>query len=221
MNFNKIKEAAGLNFETHIPESISEDSPVLLMLHGYGSHEQDLLGMAPLLPQPFLTISMQAPLELPLGGYAWYHLNFDEIGTKLSNVEQANQSHEKMVKTIAAIKENFPKRELWIMGFSQGCILSYSLVSKYPQYFKAMIGLSGYQLDEITNWKSAEAYSNLKFFISHGTQDPIIPVNLGEQAANGLKQVSENVSFNTYEMGHGVDQNCFADLQRWVSTNYS
>ena len=199
MNLNSIKQAAGLAFETHIPDNISENSPVMLMLHGYGSHEQDLLGMAPMLPCEFLTISLQAPLELPLGGYAWYHLNFDEIGTKLSNTDQAKESLDKLRKTLDAIKTIFPKRHIWIMGFSQGCILSYSLVSKYPEYFKAMIGLSGYQLDEIMEWQPAEAYKDLNFFISHGTQDPIIPIALGEQAVQQLSKVSDHIYFRSYE----------------------
>src|SRR3954447_25197056 len=49
----------------------SDEAPLLLLLHGYGSNEQDLPSLLPHLPAGFASAAVRAPLTLAPGSYAW------------------------------------------------------------------------------------------------------------------------------------------------------
>ena len=57
-----------------------QESPVLLLLHGYGSNEEDLVGLAPHLNPNLVSVSVRAPHELPFGGFAWFNIEWAEEG---------------------------------------------------------------------------------------------------------------------------------------------
>ncbi|MEP2277858.1 MAG: phospholipase, partial [Maribacter sp.] len=61
------------------PSSLTDKKPpVLFMLHGYGSNEEDLFSFAPELPEELCIIAVRAPYILQPYGYAWYAINFDD-----------------------------------------------------------------------------------------------------------------------------------------------
>jgi len=70
----------------------NQDAPLLILLHGYGSHEQDLFSFAPELSQEFFIVSARAPHDLQPHGAAWYAINFDATGAKFTDTDQALES---------------------------------------------------------------------------------------------------------------------------------
>src|SRR5574341_1604026 len=58
---------------TRLPARKAEAHPTVICLHGRGSNEADLIGLAPALDDRLLWISPRAPLDL-MGGYEWYRL---------------------------------------------------------------------------------------------------------------------------------------------------
>lgn len=202
------------------PQNNQNKPPLLLMLHGYGSHEQDLFSMAPMLNQKFFIVSARAPIALPWGGFAWYDIDFGQTaGTKRSDIGQAKESVQKIKTFIGELVEsyNVDGRNIWLMGFSQGCILSYSLILNYPQLFKGGVALSGYILKEIVpEHYKPELYSGLDLFISHGTQDEVLPVEWARQVPEVLKQLNIPHVYKEYPIGHGISPQCFDDLKKWL-----
>ena len=59
------------------PDAPPEGAPLLLLLHGYGANEEDLLGLAPYLDERLICVSARAPYALDFGGFAWFNI---EIG---------------------------------------------------------------------------------------------------------------------------------------------
>ena len=59
------------------PKIKLDQNPLLLLLHGYGSNEEDLFSFASELPDEYYVISARAPYDLMYGSYAWYAINFD------------------------------------------------------------------------------------------------------------------------------------------------
>ena len=72
------------------PTDNSAKPPLVIMLHGYGSNEQDLFSFAHELPSEMLIVSARAPLSLGFGSYAWYSINFEADRDNFSNLEEAN-----------------------------------------------------------------------------------------------------------------------------------
>ena len=58
------------------PSTLKENAPLLVMLHGYGSDENDLFSFADQLNSKFLIVSLKAPFSLPMGGNAWYEISY-------------------------------------------------------------------------------------------------------------------------------------------------
>ena len=96
-----------LNYLVRIPKKEVENPPLLILLHGYGSNEQDLFSFSEELPDEFLIISAQAPINMQPGSYAWYDINFDRINGKFSDLKQAKESIDKIAVFIDLIKEKY------------------------------------------------------------------------------------------------------------------
>lgn len=197
----------------------SEKPPMLLMLHGYGSHEEDLFSMAPMLNEKCTVVSVRAPISLAWGGFAWYEIDFDNLGDKMNNIPQAKESLEKIslfIKEAQAAYGTDPERQ-WLIGFSQGAILSYALSLQNPVPYSKVMALSGYVLKELVPEKYKEgSLSHLDFFVSHGTMDEVLPVEWGRQGIKVLEQLKISHQYREYPMGHGVNPQCFDDLKMWM-----
>src|SRR5690554_7197286 len=153
--------------------------PLLLLLHGYGSNEEDLFSFASELPEEYYVVSAQAPYSLQPYGYAWYAINFDADMNKFSDDMQAIESRELIVRFLDELIEKYPidQNDIMLIGFSQGSILSYSVALSYPEKVKRVVALSGYLNQDILkeNYKNND-FTNLNFFVSHGSADQVIPV---------------------------------------------
>ena len=60
------------------PQSKKSKSPLLILLHGFGSNESDLHSFANYLPENHYIVSIRAPFKLSSGGFAWYNISFDQ-----------------------------------------------------------------------------------------------------------------------------------------------
>ena len=81
---------AVLDYIVRQPRNSTQDNPpLLLLLHGYGSNENDLFSFANHLHPSLLVVSLRAPYALPMMGYAWYSINFDAEQGKWSDDEEA------------------------------------------------------------------------------------------------------------------------------------
>jgi phospholipase/carboxylesterase len=197
-----------------------EKAPIVLMLHGYGSHENDLYSLKDYLGTEAHYLSVRAPLNLGFGGFAWYPIHFDEGGAKTSDTSKAAESRDLIVSFISEFRATYDLKDnpIWLLGFSQGAILSYSLALNYPNKFSKVMALSGYVLKEIvpSEYKPTDLRS-LDFFISHGTQDEVIPVQAARSTIGFLEQLDVKHRYQEYPEGHGINQENLRDLQKWFS----
>ena len=207
---------------THLirPSSIATGkAPALIMLHGYGSDENDLFSFATELPKELLIISAKAPYALQPYGNAWYAINFDADQGKWSDNEQAIESREAISKFIDEVIANYPvdKDNITLLGFSQGTILSYSVALSYPEKIKNVIALSGYiNTDILKSGYKKNDFSNLSVYASHGSQDQVIPVSWARQAPEKLKELGIEHSYSEFPVGHGVAPQNFEELRNWL-----
>ncbi len=117
------------------PKIKLDKNPLLLLLHGYGSNEQDLFSFATELPDDYYIVSARAPYNMQYGSYAWYAINFDADQNKFSDHEQAKISRDLIAHFIDELVANYPidTKNVTLVGFSQGAILSYAVALSYPE----------------------------------------------------------------------------------------
>ncbi len=196
-----------------------EKAPVLFMFHGYGSDENDLFSFASELPEELFIISVKAPYPLQPYGNAWYAINFDADQNKFSDNEQAIESRDKIATFIDEAIKSYPidAKNITLLGFSQGTILSYAVALSHPEKIKNLIALSGYvNLDIIEpNFKQND-FSKLSVYASHGSQDQVIPVSWARKAPQLLAELGIDHKYSEFPVGHGVAPQNFMELKEWL-----
>jgi phospholipase/carboxylesterase len=201
------------------PKKAIKNPPLIVLLHGYGSNETDLFSFAEELPDEFLIISPRAPLSLGYGSYAWYSIGFNEDGPNYSDIAEAKSALQQIDTFLQEIITEYEvdKNRIFLLGFSQGTILSTAYALNHPEKIQYVVALSGYVNEELLQNKVANnSYTNLDFFVSHGTVDQVIPVELARRTpgfldAKGIKNV-----YQEYPVGHGVAPQNFFDLKKWL-----
>ena len=209
-----------LEYRIREPKIMAEKSPLLLLLHGYGSNADDLFSFAGELPENCFVVSAQAPYDMQYGSYAWYAINFDADENKFSDLPQARLSRDLIAKFIDELLQNYAidKDNITLIGFSQGTILSYAVALSYPEKVQKVVALSGYlNLEIVKEDYLKNSFSNLKMFISHGTQDQVILVEWAKKAPATLNNLGIETVYKEYPMGHGINPQNFADLKGWLN----
>jgi len=210
-----------LNLEYLIrkPADDHAEPPLLIMLHGYGSNEQDLFSFAQELPSELLIISVRAPLSLGFGSYAWYSINFEADRDNFSNLEEANTALKAIDEFIDGLLHKYkpdPAR-IFLMGFSQGTILSLAYALNHPGKVHHVIALSGYVNQKLIKMPlEASTYRDLDVFASHGTVDQVIPVDWARRTPEFLDKLKIEHVYKEYPVGHGVAPQNFFDLLSWI-----
>jgi phospholipase/carboxylesterase len=201
------------------PKVEASTPPLLLLLHGVGSNERDLFGLVPYLDKRFLIISARAPNTLGPGSYAWFEVDFNPQGPVI-NPEQAEASR----KTLITFQDEAVKaygtdpKQVYLMGFSQGAIMSASVALTRPELVAGAVLMSGRILPEIQPLiASNEELTGLPFLVVHGTADMVLPISHGRASRQLLSSLPVELTYHEYRMGHEVSQESLADVTAWLS----
>ncbi len=197
----------------------TENAPVLFMLHGYGSNEEDLFSFASELPKELFIISLRAPYDLQPFGHAWYAINFDAEQGKWSDDDQAISSRDKIVSFIDEACETYAlsNANISLLGFSQGTILSYAVALSYPEKIKNVVALSGYINENILkDGYTKNDYSRLNIYTSHGQVDQVLPLEWAQRTPSFLNNLGIANTYKEFQSGHGVIPQNFHDFKTWL-----
>lgn len=174
-------------------------TPLLVLLHGYGSHERDLMGLVPALPAQFSVASLRAPQPVQLG-YQWFPLSAD-LGFSLERVLEA-------VAPVAAwLRERAAEHSsVTLLGFSQGMAMATSLARHMPGEIAAVVGLSGFVVPGEHPLFADERLreQRLPMFWGRDPQDPVIPPELVDATAEWALEHADVMKVHYTGVGHGV-----------------
>ncbi len=197
-----------------------ENKGLIILLHGYGSNEMDLLSFGNELPNDYFVVSVQAPVTLPWGGYAWFNLDFSGI-EKIVDMEQAEQSRLQVIQFIDYMKQSYAidPNNVLLLGFSQGAMLSQGVAMTSPKLLKGTIALSGFIMQEAIkdNIAPIEDIKKLNFFIGHGSVDDVVPVEQDRKSKVFLEQMGAKLSYNEYPVAHGILPEELTDIVNWIN----
>jgi phospholipase/carboxylesterase len=211
-------DSLALTYLVKEPQVKSTTQKAIILLHGIGSNEKDLFGLAEQLPKDYYVICPRGKYTLSAGSYAWYEVDFS-TGKPVYDQAQELHSREALLLFINQVREKYDIREVYLGGFSQGAIMSCSIGLLYPDKIKGVICLSGRILEEIrNNVKSSEDLRNLRIFLAHGTQDRTLTVAFAREAKGYLEQLSTILSYHEFEMGHQVNADVLRELNLWLTT---
>lgn len=209
-----------------VVETGREPVASVIWAHGLGADKHDFESIIPMLDLPdslpLRFVFPNAPVR-PItvnGGMemrGWYDIRSMTINEK-EDAEGVKES----ARTLAGLIEEqislgVPSSHIVLAGFSQGGAIALYQGLQYPQPLAGIIVLSGYlplhnTLDDI----ASEFAGSTPVFMGHGSQDPIVPVELGLFTRDLLLERKVDVQWRTYPMGHSVSVEEIADLGRWL-----
>lgn len=210
--------AAGLHYLVRQPSVSTAKPPVMILLHGVGSNEEDLFTFAGRMPGEYLVISARAPNTLAPGSYAWYEVDF-ATGKPVFNLEQAEQSRNTLIRFIGQLgeKHHFDPARVYLCGFSQGAIMAYSVALTRPDLVRGIAAMSGRLLEEVKpRITRSPQLQRLSILITHGTQDATLPAHHAREADTYLRSLGITPTLKTYTEGHTISAAMLADLLAWL-----
>lgn len=202
------------------PERPGEGAPpLLILLHGYGSNEHDLFGLAPYLDPRFLVVSARAPYTLMPGGYAWFELGWTATGITI-DFQQAEASRRRAVAFVgeAAAAYGADPARLYLVGFSQGAMVAAGVALTEPELVAGTVLMSGRVPEQIEpQFASPERLAGKPFLVVHGRADEVLPVENGRASRAILQRLPVDLIYKEYPMGHEVSMQSLTDVTTWLA----
>lgn len=188
--------------------------PTILTLHGRGSNEQDLIGLASHLPEGLLWISPRAPLALGPDSYEWYRVKI--IGRPdPDQVASALQTIDHFIDEILTAYPVDPQK-LFLLGFSQGSLLSMCYALEHPSRIAGVIAQSGYIPSHINLEINEKDVKGKAFILTHGQQDTMIPIDWAHTSRDFLQSLGIYPSYYEFQIGHTVSMDSLEVISTWL-----
>lgn len=198
-----------------------EPAPAVVLLHGRGADEEDLLPLAEFLPDALHVLSARAPDRLN-PGYTWYELDLSagSLHESQPDAGEFRRSLDLVHEFVEGAVERFdldPDR-VGLLGFSQGAITAISALLERPAAYRWVVALNGY-LAAAHEDRAGNAEGK-PVFVAAGERDQVIPARRAERAADRLREGGAEVTFRTYRVGHGTTPDEIRDVAEWLEGRY-
>jgi len=203
--------------------------PLLVLMHGFGSFEGDLIGLAPGLPKGFVCASPRAPLIAPppiVNGFSWWPLRMTPDGTVLREPPPEEFVGSGPHRGATAVLEWLDALEsrvegglpsIAIMGFSQGGCLVTSLLRLRPERFTCGVNCSGFVAPGSFEGDRELTETLPPMFWGYDPADPVIgPERIAELAEWGPRHTT--LEARSYPgIAHSISGEELADISAFLA----
>jgi phospholipase/carboxylesterase len=209
-----------LIYDKHIPAGVTDSAPTIVLLHGRGSDEHDLMGLQPGLPQDAIVVTPRAPFPgAPWGygdGWAWYRY----LGGTTPDPAPFERSMVEIDQLLQALRSDLPVRPgpVILGGFSQGGTTAFGYALSHPGAVNGVLLFSGFLPTHPSVAATPETVAALRIFWGHGTLDDMIPFDFAVEGRAALGQAGADLTAREYPIGHGIVPSELADANRWLQT---
>ncbi|MDT8719247.1 esterase [Clostridium sp. 19966] len=204
-----------LSYSINLPASLEEGKryPVIYAMHGMGSNEKDILSTLGEIKEEFIIIGIRGNITMG-DGYAYFTIK----GFGNPNIDSFDEAIDNIEGVISESIEKYPidSSKRFLLGFSQGAILSMSLALKMGNKLKGIVALSGYIPKHVKEDYEIKDVSELSVFIGHGKFDEVFPLKVGEENYKYFKERNKAGTFNSYPVGHQISLKEKDDFIDWL-----
>ena len=194
------------------PEEATENAPAVVLLHGRGGDERNVIGIENQLPDDLHAFGVRGPHEVS-SGYAW----FPESGRSRDGFQRGIDRLAAFVRGIPDEYDVDPGR-VGLFGFSQGAMAGLAALVDYPDLLRWVAALNGYLPRSHDDPEKIERARGESAFVAVGERDGVIPPRYGEETATLLEAAGLDVTFRAYPVGHRMVAREFADISAWLES---
>ncbi len=210
---------SGVRLDHELRTSLGEPAGALVLLHGRGADERDLIPFLDVLDprRRLVGITPGGPLALPPGGRHWYVV--PRVG--FPDPRTFAESYALLCELVDAIPESLgvPYERIVLGGFSQGAVMSYALaLGPGRPSPAALVALSAF-VPTVEGWApDLDGRAGLPVWIAHGRRDPVISVEFARSARELLTSAGLDVAYHESDAAHHVDPRSLEQLGEWVAS---
>jgi phospholipase/carboxylesterase len=194
-----------------------EPTGLLVLHHGRGADEGDLLGLADVLDpgRRLHVVTPRAPLALPgWPGYHWYlvpRVGYPDPPTFHDAYRTLASFHDDLWARTGLTSE-----QTVLGGFSMGTVMSYALGLGADRPAPAgVLAFSGF-VPVVEGWEPDVTRRSTRFFVAHGRNDPIIEIGFGRRARELLEGAGLDVAYHESDVAHEIDPAHVPDAVAWL-----
>lgn len=186
-----------------------QGAPVLVLLHGVGGNERNLLALVDALDPRFAVVSVRGPLQIGPDGFAFFNVRFTP--EPIPNPDEAEASRVALINLLPRLlrEHGFDPARVFLLGFSQGAIIGASVTLSRPELVAGLVMLSGRILPEARpTFTSTEPLRQTNVFVAHGVHDTKLGIHHGRASQTLLTDlgvpftsVADNFSFRLSQCG--------------------
>lgn len=202
----------------------------VVWLHGLGANGHDFEPIVPMLRQPGLRFVFPHAPSMPVtlnGGFvmpSWYDI--------LTLERTPDRESEPDIRRSAALVEALLEREtqrgvpserIVLAGFSQGAAMTLHVGLRHAQPLAGLLVLSGYRvLPSTFDAERSEANAKTPMLMCHGTLDPMLPIELGHEARDALRERMPQAAIEWHEfpIGHEVSPPEIEVVATWLAARF-
>lgn len=202
----------GLVHRVAIPAG-SPPYPTVIMLHGRGGNEDVMWVFARTVPAGTLLIAPRAITDDHDGGYSWMKRPANEW-PDLPQFEPAAQTVARFIEGLPAGYGADPQR-IYLMAFSQGAAVAYTLALHRPGLVHGIAGLVGFVPAGYAAATTSQSLQNLPIFMAVGKTDERIPYPIAAECGRVLSMAGADLTYREYETGHKLNPAGVKELTAW------
>jgi phospholipase/carboxylesterase len=203
-------------YDIHLPSYLDPEKkyPTIFTFHGKGSNEKNMFGLVAPLSDDFIIVGIRGNLTLGTG-FQYYELK--SLGNPIREVfDRAIQQLEAFI-LYATEKYPIDSKRRYLLGFSQGAILSMTLALTMGDQLKGIVALNGYVPGFVKTEYPLKSVKDVSVFISHGEYDSVFPIQIGQETATYFQNQTRRWTFKTYPTDHGVSEENQRDFVNWLN----
>lgn len=196
------------------PENMT-DAGILVMLHGWTGDETSTSVFTRSIPRDRWILAPRGIIKTSEGGYGWISHRPGRDATLALFLQVADKLR-KAVTSWMELLEIKPQ-PIHLLGFSQGAALALSYALRYPTEVERLACISGFLPYLPENFKPDPNIGAVKFFIAHGSNDDMIPLERAREIEIFLKNGGADPVFCQHPSGHRISAGCFQKLAEFFN----
>lgn len=197
-------------FNCHFIPAYRKSNKLILVLHGKGdslkpfkeiNNELDL--------KEFNYLLLNAPKKF-LGGYSWY-------GEPPYQKKSVLKIREKIFQLLEKLEiQGWKARDIYFLGFSQGCLVSADVALNYPKRLGGLVGISGY-FQFYPRWrKQLNSSKKTPWLLTHGRKDDVLPIEDTKFGVEKLRWAGLNIDWVESDKKHSFEEAEYSTIRNWL-----
>ncbi|MGP8198869.1 MAG: alpha/beta hydrolase [Limisphaerales bacterium] len=181
-----------------IPAKQAISRRLMIVLHGLGDSMAGYRWWPEAMGLPWLNYLLVDAPDPYYDGFAWY-----DLGDPAQGIERSRGLLFELLDQLAG--KGFSPGGIVFSGFSQGCLMSIEIGTRYRHYLAGIAGLSGYvyEPEKLVKELAPEATSQ-RFLLTHGAHDPLIPIEQVRPQIDILRKAGLHIEWHEFVKGHTI-----------------